>query len=107
MTDQQIWISIVIIALVTIALRGLPFMLFNRRQPPVWITKLGRTLPYAVMGMLVIYCLKGVSFASVSDCLPAILSVLTVVLTYIWKRNTLLSILIGTILYMVLVQMVF
>ena len=107
MTEKQIIISIVIISLVTIAIRFLPFILFQGRKTPAWLEKLGKSLPYAVMGMLVVYCLKGVSFSETSGYLPALIATLAVSLSYIWKKNTLLSIILGMVLYMILVQFVF
>lgn len=108
MTDRHYWISLAIMVIITALLRFLPFIIFNgKRKTPAIIEKLGRTLPYAVMGMLVIYCLKGVSFTSVSGFLPELIGCLVVALLYIWKKNTLLSIIAGTISYMALVQFVF
>lgn len=96
-----------VIALVTAALRFLPFILWNgsAKTPPL-IEKLGRVLPNAIMGMLVVYCLKGIRFSSPSGYLPAAIACLAVAGTYLWKRSTLLSILLGTILYMILVQQI-
>ena len=71
------------------------------------VTYLGKVLPYAVMGMLVVYCMKDVRFTELSELLPTVLASVTVVVLHAWKRNTLLSILAGTVLYMVLVQAVF
>ncbi len=108
MTDLKVWISIAIIALVTAGLRFLPFLIFTGdRKTPKLIEKLSKTLPYAIMAMLVVYCLKGVSFASISGFLPELIACLVVGLLHIWKRNTLLSILCGTVCYMLLVQLVF
>ena len=107
MTREQIVLSIAVISAVTILIRALPFWLFNDKRTPGWITRLGGTLPYAVMGMLVVYCLKDVSFADVSGFLPALISVLAVVVSYVLKRSTLLSIILGTLIYMALVQFVF
>ena len=107
MTNEQIIISIVIISLVTAAIRFLPFLIFTDKQTPAWVEKLGKTLPFAVMGMLVVYCLKDVSFGETSGYLPALLALLAVVLSYLWKKNTLLSIVLGTVLYMVLIQFIF
>lgn len=108
MTDLNIWYAIAVIALVTAALRFLPFLILggNRKTPRI-IEKLGKTLPYAIMGMLVVYCLKGVNFASVSGFLPSLIACLVVGVLYVWKRNTLVSIISGTVCYMILVQMVF
>lgn len=100
-------IAIAIISGVTILLRVLPFVLFSGRRTPKIIIYLGKVLPYAVMGMLVVYCLKDISFSSIGNFLPALIGVIAVAVSYIIKRNTLLSIIVGTVLYMVLVQFVF
>ncbi len=108
MTELQIWQAVAVAALVTAGLRFLPFVIFsgNRTTPPI-IEKLGRMLPCAIMGMLVVYCLKGVSFAALSGWIPAAIGVVLTAGLYVWKRNTLLSIVLGTVVYMVLVQGVF
>ena len=99
---------VAVVALVTAFLRFLPFLIFgeNRTTPPL-IAYLGKVLPFSIMGMLVIYCLKDVSFLSGSFGLPEIISCAAVALLHIWKRNTLLSIGAGTVCYMLLVQLVF
>ena len=99
---------IAVIALVTAALRFLPFLIFgeNRKTPPL-VTYLGQVLPYAIMGMLVVYCLKGVSLTAFPFGIPELLGCAAVILLHIWKRNTLLSIGAGTVCYMLLVQFVF
>lgn len=108
MNDLHIWESVAVIVLVTAALRFFPFFIFgNHRKVPKMIDKLGRILPCAVMGMLVIYCLKDVSFLSVSGFLPMLIACLVVGALYVWKRNTLVSIICGTVCYMMLVQLVF
>ena len=78
----------------------------DRKTPPV-IAYLGRVLPYAVMAMLVVYCLKGISFSAPGNFLPELLCTALVAALHIWKRNTLLSIAGGTVAYMLLVQLVF
>ena len=106
--NTYIWLSVAIIALVTAALRFLPFALFgNGRKTPKIIEKLSSMLPYAIMGMLVVYCLKDTSFSSLGGFLPALIASAVVVLLHVWKRNTLLSIISGTVCYMLLVQLVF
>ncbi len=108
MENSKIWLSIAIISLVTAALRFLPFIIFkNDKKTPAIITKLGKILPFAVMGMLVVYCLKDVNFSSPAGFVPALISCLIVAGLYIWKRNTLISIVCGTVCYMLLVQLVF
>ena len=108
MTDLHSAAIIAVIALVTAALRFLPFFIFSesRKTPPL-VTYLGQVLPYAIMGMLVVYCLKDVSFVSGSFGIPEAIGCAAVALLHIWKRNTLLSIGAGTVLYMLLVQLVF
>ena len=101
-------IIIAVIALVTAALRFIPFMLFNgKKEPPAYINYLGRVLPGAIMAMLVVYCLKGVSFHSAASFLPEFIASAIVVVLHAWRRNTLLSIVGGTAVYMLLVQLVF
>lgn len=99
---------IAVMSLVTIALRFLPFLVFGEnRKTPELITYLGQVLPYAIMGMLVVYCLKGAPFTAAPYALPELLGCGSVVLLHLWKRNTLLSIGGGTVIYMILVQFVF
>ncbi len=109
MTDKYyVLLQILVIAAVTATLRFLPFLVFrNQGKRPALITYLGTVLPYAVMGMLVVYCLKGVSLTAPPHGLPELLSVAAVALLHLWRRNTLLSIFGGTAFYMVLVQLVF
>lgn len=108
MTETHIWYAIGVMALVTASLRFLPFLVLggNRKTPKI-IQKLGRILPYAIMGMLVVYCLKGVTFTSVAGFAPSLIACLVVGALYVWKRNTLVSIVAGTVCYMLLVQLVF
>ena len=99
---------VAVVALVTIGLRFLPFAIFSGSKPvPPFVSYLGRVLPYAIMGMLVVYCLRSTSFIAASHGLPEIISCALVVLLHLWKRNTLISIVGGTACYMMLVQLVF
>lgn len=108
MNTGYILAVIALMAAVTILTRALPFLLFDRgEEPPRVILYLGRVLPPAVMAMLVVYCLRGTSFAALGSWAPQALAVAAVVALHKWKHNTLLSIFGGTVLYMVLVQMVF
>ena len=108
MNNYHAWAIIAVIALVTAALRFLPFAIFSdSRKTPKIIEKLSKILPFAIMGMLVVYCLKGISFASVQGFLPALIACAVVGVLYVWKRNTLVSIVCGTVVYMLLVQLVF
>lgn len=99
---------VVVAALVTVLTRFLPFWIFGgKRKTPEWILRLGTALPCAIMGMLVVYCLKDISFLSAPYGIPELLGCAAVVLLHVWKRNTLLSIGGGTLLYMLLLQFVF
>lgn len=101
-------LMVLVVALVTAATRFLPFLLFSgKRKTPRLLVHLGNVLPCAIMGMLVVYCLKGVSLTAFPFGIPELLGCATVTLLHIWKRNTLLSIGAGTVCYMLLVQFVF
>ena len=101
-------IIILMVALGVQLTRWLPFLLFpEKKEPPGWVLYLGRVLPAATMGLLVVYCLKGVSWTAPPHGAPELLAILTVVLLHRWKENVLLSIGGGTALYMLLVQVVF
>ncbi len=99
-------VLIAVMAAVTMLLRFLPFIIFRKRTPE-YVSYLGRVLPLAIMGMLVVYCLRDINPAVWPSGIPEIISVAFVAGVQLWKRNTLLSILAGTVLYMVLVQTVF
>ncbi len=99
---------VAIVSLVTILLRFLPFAVFNgKRKTPEIVLYLGKVLPYAIMGMLVVYCLKDMTFTAVRNFVPQIIASAVVVLSYVWKRNTLISIAGGTLVYVLLVNFVF
>ena len=107
MTVTQQIITIAAVVCGTMVTRFLPFLVFPEgKTPPKFITYLGTVLPYAVIGLLVIYCLKDAVFSSL-HCLPELIAIAFIVVLHKWKKNTLLSIAGGTILYMVLVQVVF
>ena len=99
---------VAISAIVTALLRAIPFLAFGGgKQLPKYIEYLGKTLPYAIMGMLVVFCMKDTSFLVVSKWAPQFIAATIVVLTYIWKKSTILSIVAGTACYMILIQLVF
>ena len=102
--------SIAIIAVCVVCTfleRALPFLLFGGREVPKIVRYLGRILPMAVMATLVVYCLRGITFTTMGNFLPQLISVAVVAALHLWRRNTFLSIVVGTALYMVLVQLVF
>ena len=108
MSNAYLWSAVAVIALVTAAIRFLPFWVFRGGRPvPPMVEKLGRVLPAAIMGMLVVYCLKSVSFSALGSWAPALAACVVTAALHVWKRNTLLSIIAGTVSYMILVQMVF
>ena len=103
---KQSLILTVVMAAVTMGLRFLPFAVFRKKTPKA-VLYFGQVLPYAVMGMLVVYCLKDVSVISGTHGIPEAISIALVAGLHIWKKNTLLSMVAGTLCYMVLVQCVF
>lgn len=108
LTPTQAALSVAVMALVTFLTRAAPFLLFDRGdEPPKWVLSLGRILPPAIIAMLVVYCLRGLSFAEAGLWAPHLIAS-TVVVALQWKfKNDLVSIFTGTVLYMVLVQAVF
>ena len=100
--------TIAVCAAVTALLRFLPFLIFGQgRKTPELVTYLGKVLPYSIMGMLVVYCLKDVAITAVPFGIPEAIGCAVVTGLHVWKRNTLLSIGAGTVVYMMLVQFVF
>jgi branched-subunit amino acid transport protein AzlD len=107
-TTVQILATIGILALGTALTRFLPFVLFrNVGNAPPYVHYLGKLLPQAAISLLVVYSLRYVSFTASPHALPEIIAVAAVAALHIWKKNTLLSIAVGTVVYMVLVQVVF
>jgi len=93
-------------SLVTIALRAIPFVVFSgKRETPKLISYLGKVLPPAVMSMLVIFCLKDTAFASLWGFIPQLVASAVVVLSYLWKKNSLISIILGTAVFMVMIRL--
>lgn len=108
MTVWQAVATIAVVALGTMLTRFVPFLLFpESKEPPRFVRYLGKVLPYAMTGLLVVYSLKDVSLASDSHGIPEAIAMLAIIGLHVWKRNMLLSIAGGTILYMILVQLVF
>lgn len=102
------FITVAIISGVTILLRSFAFFAFPEgREVPKVIKRLGDTLPYGIMAFLIVYCLKDIKPILYPYGIPEFISVVLVVLLQIWKKNSLLSVLVGTICYMILVQAVF
>ena len=105
MGDLHSGLLVAVIALVTLLLRALPFIIFGGKgKTPAFITYLSNVLPCAIMGMLIVYCLRGTELLKAPYGIPELIAGGTVVSLHLWKKNTLLSIAVGTILYMFLVQ---
>ena len=107
MTLAQQIITIAAVVAGTLLTRFLAFLVFPEgNQPPQYITYLGSVLPHAVIGLLVVYCLKDAVYSNL-HCIPELIAILFIVVLHKWKKNTLVSIAAGTVLYMVLVQKFF
>ena len=108
MTITQEILTVGAVVLGTMTTRFLPFIIFPANKPiPKYIQYLGRVLPFSVIGMLIIYCLKDVSFITNPFALPEIIAIFGIVALHRWQHSMLLSISGGTILYMLLVQFIF
>lgn len=108
MTLTQQIITIAICAIATMMTRFLPFLIFrDGKQTPAYIHYLGKALPLAIFSMLVVYCLKDVDFLGGWHGLPELIGIAVTVALHLWKRQMLISIAGGTIVYMLLVQLVF
>lgn len=108
LTPVETLVTILALAAGVQLTRWLPFWLFpESKQPPAIVTYLGRVLPAAMMGLLVVYCLKSVTWLAAPHGAPELLSIAAVVILHKWKDNVLLSIAGGTALYMLLIRVVF
>lgn len=108
MTLSQQIVTIALCAAGTMLTRFLPFLIFSSKKPtPKYVQYLGKALPAATFGMLVVYCLKNVNVFAGSHGLPELISIVIVIALHLWKRQMLLSVTGGTVCYMLLVQFVF
>ena len=99
---------ILVVGITTFATRVIPFLIFPKgKEIPKTVQYLGKVLTPAVIGMLVVYCLKNTQVIAAPYGIPELVSVITVAVLHVWKRNNLLSSGVGTVLYMVLIQVVF
>ena len=109
MTDYRHALLIIfVMGFATLATRIVPPLIFGRGEKiPAYIVYLGKVIPYAAMGLLIVYCLKDVSFLEAPHAAPEAIALAIVSGTYLWKRNTILSVTVGTVVYMLLAQFVF
>ncbi len=106
MSNTYAFAAVFVMAAVTVLLRFFPFAVMSNKKTPAFVEYMGKVLPYSVMAMLVVYCLKSVDFTKAPFALPEVISVAVVTLLHVWKRNTLLSIIAGTVCYMVLIRLI-
>ena len=104
--NMHSFLLIAVVALVTMGIRFLPFVVFRKKTPKL-VLYMGKVLPFAIMGMLVVYTLKHVSVVEGNHGIPELIGVLLVVFLHKWKHNSLLTISVSTVVYMLLVQLVF
>lgn len=108
MTFTQQAVTILAVILGTMATRFIPFLIFSSHRPlPEYIKYLGKLLPSALFGLLVVFSLKNTTVLSGNHGIPELISVLTVIIIHLWKRQMILSVAVGTIVHMVLVQFLF
>ena len=109
MTTPQFILTIAVCTAATMLTRFLPFLLFSSKQqpPPGIVQYLGRVLPAAIFGMLIVYCLKGVRLSAGSHGIPEAIAIAVTIALHQWKHQTLVSIAGGTLCYVLLVQWVF
>lgn len=104
---ERYWGIMIVAAVVTYLIRALPFLVFSNGRTPEVILYLGRVLPYAIMGFLVVFALRNTEWADHTSSIPIVAATATVILLQRWKRNMLLSVVASTVLYMFLLQVVF
>lgn len=104
MSLENAIIAIIIMSLITFFTRATPFIFFKDKNPPELIQYIQQYIPPMIMVILVIYCLKDIRFFSKPYGIPEMVAILFIVIMHVWKKNPLLSILGGTIIYMVLIQ---
>lgn len=108
MSDKHAMIILLVMGFVTLMTRILPVLIFGRGEKvPDYILYLGKVVPFTAMGLLIVYCLKDVPVRESPHALPELIALAVVSGTYLWKRNSILSVVIGTAVYMLLVQAVF
>lgn len=108
MSEREILIMVLVMGAGTIFTRALPFLLFSgKRQPPPFVTYLGKVLPYAIIGLLVVYSFRNTRLMQYPYGVPEMIAMLTVIGLHKWKHSFMLSILGGTAVYMILLQRVF
>lgn len=107
MTNTQFMITIILMGLAVQITRFTPFLLFGKMEKlPGVVEYLGKVLPAAMMGLLVIYCFKDIDFGNHVSIIPSLIATISIVAIHLWKRNTIASISIGTAIYMILLRII-
>lgn len=105
LSNKETLIIMVVVTIATVLTRALSFIIFpEHKKTPKYVLYLGKVLPLTIVGMLVVYCLKDVSILSGTHGIPELIAIVVIVLLHLWKENTLLSIGVGTVLYMLIIQ---
>lgn len=108
MSTKEVYIAIAIVAAITFGIRMFPLFFFSRRDTiPKIVKDLGNLLPYSMMALLVVYCLRTIEFSSLSGFMPLTIASIVTAGSYLWKRKSIFSIVAGTAVYMILIQQVF
>ena len=108
MSTKEVYIAIAVVAAITFGIRMFPLFFFSRRDTiPKIVRDLGNLLPYSMMGLLIVYCLRTMRFTAPGEYVPLIVATLVTALSYLWKRKSIVSIILGTAVYMFFIQQVF
>ncbi len=107
MTSELFWYSLLVTAIcsvLTIFIRLMPIMFFRKKNLPKWVTYIGDVLPFAIMPILVMYCIQGTKWTEVGSVVPTLCGVGITALVHLWRKNTILSLIIGLATYMILLH---
>ena len=108
MSTREVYLAIAIVIAITFAIRTVPLFFFSgKKQLPKVVGDLGNLLPYSMMGLLIVYCLRTMRFTAPGEYVPLIVATVVTALSYLWKRKSIVSIILGTAVYMFLIQSVF
>lgn len=107
LSTSQMLITVLVAGAVTFATRLIPFAAFGKREVPKIVKYLGDIMPPAIIGILIIYCIKDSYTFDMNTLAPQLIAIALTVIVHLWKRNTLISISVGTVSYMLLIHYVF
>lgn len=107
LSTSQMLITVLVAGAVTFATRLIPFAAFGKREVPKIVKYLGDIMPPAIIGILIIYCIKDGYTFDMNTLAPQLIAIALTVIVHLWKRNTLISISVGTVSYMLIIHYVF